>query len=268
MRHLLLGFNHPPTDRRSQPVYRHELVGWRRAQRGNRRERRRNRRCCGSGCCCGSGRCCRSGRCCCSERSRGRRCCGLGRRRRQERLDIAFSDPPARARPRDITQVYLHFHRHPPRQRRGQQPPAALYGSGGRGRRGCRSLCASGCRLGCRRRCWCRGARRFNLFARRCHECNRRVYRHHRAHFYQVASQHTVKGRLNFNRSLIRLDLCQHTAFLDRFPFQDYPAHQRAFRHIEAQLGHGHRLSHYSTSLTARTTSATCGSAICSSVRL
>src|SRR3989304_67437 len=69
---------------------------------------------------------------------------------------------------------------------------------------------------------------------------------------------------LHLDRGLVGLDLRQDLALFYRFTFGTQPAHQLALGHVETEFRHGDDFGHQSTSFTARTTSETCGSAICS----
>ncbi len=97
---------------------------------------------------------------------------------------------------------------------------------------------------------------------------NRCPHRDGRSFLDQQPANGAGHRRLHFDRRFVGLDFGEHFSLGDRLALVLQPAHQRALGHVEAELGHGDDLSHQTTSLTARMTSSTWGSAICSSSRL
>src|SRR3990172_1746259 len=83
----------------------------------------------------------------------------------------------------------------------------------------------------------------------------------------QPANRAAGRG-LHLDRGLVGLDLRQDLSLFYLFTFGTQPAHQLALGHVETEFRHGDDFGHHSTSFTARTTSETCGRAICSRVRL
>ena len=99
-------------------------------------------------------------------------------------------------------------------------------------------------------------SRRVDLFSLFSNHGDRRADRDNRSLVDDVLQHDTAGRRLHFHRGLVCFDLGQHIAFVDRFAHLLHPADKRAFRHVEAQLGHIDCFSHYfKTSFTAATMS-------------
>ena len=89
------------------------------------------------------------------------------------------------------------------------------------------------------------------FFARCAHVTNRRADGDHVAWPGQQIQHRAFDRRFDLNGGLVGFDLGDHVAFFDRLADLNRPVDQCPFGHVEAQLGHDNRFSHYTSSFTA-----------------